>query len=141
MEMMTLMNTKPIINPYFLREKPPRFVQIAFHLSLRFMAPPRRDLPGTHDQDAVADRDDLLDLGGDEQDAGPLVGELPHDPVDLGFRAHVDPPRRLIHDQDSRLREQPLADHRLLLVATTQEFGLLVVARSLDVGTCSIRPG
>ena len=50
----------------------------------------------------------------------PLGGEPVDDRVDLVLGADVDAARRLVEDEDRRLRHQPLGEHDLLLVAARQ---------------------
>ena len=80
------------------------------------------DLPRAHDEDAVAHRDHLGQLGRDQQDAGPALDELVDQAVDLELRAHVDAARRLVEDDDlrRRLAHQPLPERDLLLVAAAE---------------------
>ena len=75
------------------------------------------DLAPAHHQDAVAHREQLLDLGGDEEHGAAIAGEPVDDRIDLDFASDVDAARRLVHEEDRRLRHQPLGEHDLLLVA------------------------
>ena len=52
--------------------------------------------------------------------------------VDLELRADVDAARRLVEQQDLRLRQQRLAEHDLLLVAAGKRADRLLEARRLD---------
>ncbi len=52
-----------------------------------------------HDR-AVADAGDLLDIGGDEQDAEAAVGQRAELQVDLLARADIDAAGRLLEDQE-----------------------------------------
>ena len=80
-----------------------------------------RDLGGEaafgHHEDAVAERQQLGQLGGDEEDGAALRGELADHVVELGLDADVDAARRLVEDEDRRVGEQPAGEDRLLLVA------------------------
>ena len=49
-----------------------------------------------HDHDPVADPQDLLELGRDEHDRQPVVGELADQVLHLDLRADVDAPGRLV---------------------------------------------
>src|SRR6185312_16303168 len=73
-----------------------------------------------HHVDAVADAEQLRHLGGDDDDALPLLRQPRDDGVDLELGADVDAARRLVKDQDFRPGEQPLRQHHLLLVAAGQ---------------------
>ncbi len=83
-----------------------------------------RDLGGdpalVQDEDPVGHREDLGQVARDEDDPEPGGGELGDDPVDLDLGADVDAARRLVEDQDRRLRGQPLGQDDLLLVAARQ---------------------
>ena len=74
-------------------------------------------LPLPHHEDAVAHAEDLRQLRGDEQDRQALSGEVRDRAVHIGLGADVDAVRRLVEDQDPRLRCEPLREHDLLLVA------------------------
>ena len=87
------------------------------------------DLAAAHHQDAVADGEQLLELGGDEEHAAGVGGQPVDDRVDLVFGADVDAAGRLVHDEDRRLGHQPLGEHHLLLVAAGQALGRLLRAR------------
>src|SRR5215210_2706364 len=49
-----------------------------------------------HDHDSVGHREDLLQLGRDEQDSFALLGQVVNEAVDLRLGSHVDTPRRLV---------------------------------------------
>ena len=69
----------------------------------------RDDAAAEHD-DAVADRPDLHELGGDEQDADALGGQGVDDLEHFALGADVDAPGRLVQHQDLGPGEQVLAD-------------------------------
>src|SRR3954453_9121381 len=73
-----------------------------------------------HDHEAVAEPEDLLELGGDEDHRHPLGGELGDLGLDLRLRADVDAPRRLVEDQDLGVGDEPPGEQHLLLVAARQ---------------------
>ena len=93
----------------------------------------RRDLPTlAHHEHAVAHREHLREVGGDEDDRHAGGGELVDDVVDLGLRGDVDAAGRLVEDEDLRLRVEPLREHRLLLVAAGQALDGRVERRRAD---------
>ena len=97
------------------------------HVLLRHLvaAEQRHRVPLVHDEDPVAEADQLEGVRGDEQDRRAVRGKLPQQPVDFLFRADVDAARRLGQEVDTRLQRQPLGDGDLLLIATAQtEHGL-----------------
>src|SRR5688572_26615419 len=69
-----------------------------------------------HDDHAVTEPEDLLQLGGDEHDRHALAGELGDQLLDLGLGADVDAAGGLVEDQHLRLRDQPPGEQHLLLV-------------------------
>ena len=66
--------------------------------------------------------------------ATPSLRELADQVVDAGLGADVDAARRLVEDQDLRLRLQPLGEHDLLLVAAREEAHLLLGAARAQLG-------
>ena len=62
------------------------------------------DLPARHDDDAVAEPLELLGVRGRDDDRHAAVGDLAQDAVDLRAGADVDALRRLVGEQDGRLR-------------------------------------
>src|SRR3954467_9459830 len=83
-------------------------------------------------EDAVRSLDDLLQLGGDHEDAKTLIRKLLDEALDLGFRADVDATRRLVEDQELRIHAEPAGKQHLLLVAARKLTDFLVRASSLD---------
>ena len=83
-----------------------------------------RDIGGEpalrHHEDAVAEREELGQLGGDQEDGAALRGELADHLVELGLDADVDAARRLVEDEDRGIGEQPAGEDRLLLVAARE---------------------
>ena len=75
------------------------------------------DRAAKHDQHAVAQRDQLLELRRDQHDADAGRRDLVDDGANLGLRADIDADGRLVHDEDLRLGLQPLGEQHLLLVA------------------------
>src|SRR5215211_3164198 len=76
-----------------------------------------RDAAPRHHQYPVAQAQHLQEIARYHQDTGTVLCELVHQLIDLHLRPHVDPTRRLVHDQDLRVRQEPLPDDHLLLVA------------------------
>src|SRR5688500_3140941 len=91
-----------------------------------------------HHIDAVADAEQLRHLGGDDDDALPLLRQARDDGVDLELGADIDAARRLVQDQDLRSGEQPLAEHHLLLVAAGTVHRLLEHAGAADVEVAAV---
>ena len=74
------------------------------------------DLALVHDEDPVGEREDLLELERDEQDAASLVALLDHAAMHELDRADVEPPRRLRGDQDLGVAVDLAGEDDLLLV-------------------------
>ena len=70
--------------------------------------------------DRVAEPEDLLQLGGDEQHRHAVVGESDDELLDLGLGADVDAAGRLVEDQQLGLGDQPAGQQHLLLVAAAE---------------------
>src|ERR1700733_7591738 len=75
------------------------------------------NLAATHHHDAVGHADQLLDLGGNEEDRGARSDHLVDDLINFIFCSDVDAARRLIEDEDRGGAEQPFRNHDLLLIA------------------------
>src|SRR5579885_176322 len=75
------------------------------------------DLALLHHQDAVRESEHRLRLGGDDDDAEPLVAQAPDDIDHVVLGAHVHAPGRLAEHQDLRRIGQPSGEAHLLLVA------------------------
>ena len=86
-----------------------------------------------HDEDAIGQAEHLGKLGGDHQDRDAFAGELVEQAVHLGFRADVDPARRLVDDQQRRVAAQPFRQHDLLLVAAGERADRVGQASVLDL--------
>ena len=76
--------------------------------------------PAAHDQHAMGESEDLLDLVRDEQDRHAVGGQAHEDVVDVALRSDVDAAGRLVGDQDARIDEQRAREEQLLLVAAGQ---------------------
>ena len=61
------------------------------------------------DEDAIGEREDLLELERDEQDAATLVALLDETAMDEFDRPDVEAPRRLGRDQDPRVASRSLS--------------------------------
>ena len=68
----------------------------------------------------------------DQEHGVPFVGKAGNQPVDLGLGADVDPACRFAQDQHARLRQEPLGEHDLLLVAAAQRGDDLLGPARLD---------
>ena len=71
-----------------------------------------------HHHDPMRHPQDLRQLRRDHDDRLAALRQVVQQPVDLLLGAHVDPPRRLVEDQDVAVLHEPLRDHHLLLIAT-----------------------
>src|SRR5215207_6090964 len=120
------------------------------HLLLVGLAPPELagDVAFPHDHDTVRHREDLLQLGRDEQDGLALLGQVVYEAVDLRLGSHVDAPGGLVEEQDGRLAGQRFGQDHLLLVATREPARRVRQLRSPDrellgepVGCLPLRPG
>src|SRR3954464_292472 len=91
------------------------------------------DLSLVDDEDAVRQRQDLLELGRDEQDRAAFVALLDEAPVDELDRADVEPARRLCSEQDARVAADLAREHDLLLVSARERRGACARAAAADV--------
>src|SRR4051794_37338824 len=73
-----------------------------------------------HDEKAMAEAEELLQLRRDEEDRDAPPGELEKNLVDLLLRADIDAARRLVADQEARVAEEGTAEQHLLLVAARE---------------------
>src|SRR3954471_3960363 len=73
-----------------------------------------------HDQHPVGEPEHLLDLAGDHDDGDPVVGETPHQRVDLRAGSDVHATGRLVQQQHAAAAQEPAGQHHLLLVASGQ---------------------
>ena len=81
------------------------------------------DPAGAHHVRAVADVDDLGELGADQQDGGAAFDQVLDQREDFALGADVDAARRLVEQKEAATRGQPFADDDLLLVATGKHAG------------------
>ena len=88
------------------------------------------------DEDAVGEREHLLELERDEQHGASLVALLDEPAVHELDRADVEPARRLRRDQDTRVARHLARDHDLLLVAARERgrARALVAAADVELG-------
>src|SRR3954471_4511161 len=100
-----------------------------------------------HHHDAVGKRQDLVELGGNEPHGQTLpVCQLADQRIHLRLGAHVDAARRLVEDEQRRIRRQRPGEQHLLLVAARQRADDCRRARRLDAdavgaGLREARPG
>src|SRR4051812_4995188 len=73
-----------------------------------------------HHRDPVGKREDLVELGGDDEDGGALVPLLDDSTMDVLDRADVQPPGRLGCDEEMDRPRELASDDDLLLVAARQ---------------------
>ena len=69
------------------------------------------------DDDGIGTLHDLFQLGRDEHDGQARLGQLADQCLDLGLGADIDPPGRIVEDQDPRFQAQHACEQDLLLVA------------------------
>ena len=81
-------------------------------------------MPRVHHGDAIAHAEDLRQLGRDHDDRHAALGKLLHQLVDFRLRSDVDALRRLVENQERRLRRQPARQRHLLLIAARQRSDL-----------------
>src|SRR6266550_2430396 len=91
------------------------------------------DPPRPHDHDAVANSDQFLHLGRDDDDRAPLRGEYHDELVDLFLGADVDTTRRLVDNNDGGISHHHFGQQQLLLVAARKLAGKHVLAAGADV--------
>ena len=84
------------------------------------------------DDDPVGALDDLLELGRDQHDRQPRLGQLADQALDLGLGADVDAAGRIVEQQHPWLEAQDAGEQDLLLVAAGQLADPLIGARRLD---------
>src|SRR5690606_32381121 len=65
-------------------------------------------------EDAVAHAQDLLNLGGDEDDGGVFFEHVVHCVVNVNFGGGVYATRGLVHNVDARTVHEPAANHNFL---------------------------
>ena len=96
-----------------------------------------------HHADAMGEAEQLGQLGRDQEDGEAVGGERANQPVDLGLGADVDALRRLVEDEEARLRRQPAGERDLLLVAAGERAHRRVDRRRADgeVGDEALRLG
>jgi hypothetical protein len=78
------------------------------------------ELALAHDENPAADPHQLLQFGGDDEDAEPGSCEVGDDAVKLGLRLDVHAPGGLVQQQHAAMAEQPAGQHDLLLVAARE---------------------
>src|SRR5438128_1186674 len=91
------------------------------------------DLALVDDEDAVGEREDLLELERHEQDRTPLVALGDEAPVEVLHRADVEAPRRLRREQDLRVAGDLPCGDELLLVAAGEPAGARQRTAAADV--------
>src|ERR1700730_14936600 len=70
-----------------------------------------------HDDNAMAKIHEFPELRRDDDHGRTLLSEPMHQAIDLGLGADIDAARRLVEDQNVRLRHHPFADDQFLLIA------------------------
>ncbi len=88
-----------------------------------------------HDDDAVADADQLGHLRRDDDHRAALRRERGDEAVDLLLGADVDAARRLVDDDDARIELHHFGQQKLLLVAARHLAGEQVLVADPDVET------
>ena len=91
------------------------------------------DLALVDDEDPVREREDLLELERDQQDAAALVALLDETSVDELDRPDVETARRLRSDQHARVAVDLAREHDLLLIASREPAGARLGAAAAHV--------
>src|SRR5690349_23030842 len=81
----------------------------------------RRHATAIHDDDAVGQREQLVEILGDEQDAGAPGAGFQELLMDIADRADVEAARRLVGEDDARIARHLAAEDQLLHVAAREE--------------------
>src|ERR1700722_3963983 len=74
----------------------------------------------SHDDDAIADANDLRKVGGGHLDSSAPVSEVAHDLVDRRLGGDVDSAPRLAEHENLAISREPPGDALLLLVAARE---------------------
>src|SRR5947209_2740583 len=86
-----------------------------------------------HDEDAVGHAQKFRQIRRDHDDGRTAFGQLVHGAINLCARRHVNTARRLVEQEDARVREEPAPEEHLLLVAAAQAPDSLLRVRRPDV--------
>ena len=117
-------STGPFCGSVMRRAPPLHAEHLEADLLLRYRAlVPPDDLALVEDEDAVGEREDLLELERHEQDRAALVALGHEPPVEVLDRADVEAARRLRRDQRLRVAGDLPRGHELLLVAARERPG------------------
>lgn len=85
-------------------------------------------------KDAVDLRDDIGDVMGNEENAGPLLGQLTQQVTEFALSADVESVRRLVEEQHLRRTDEGAADHdSALLPSGHLAYGLVRQVDSIDL--------
>ena len=72
------------------------------------------------DEDAIARREHLDELGRDHDDRDAVAGKLAHERMDLRLGTDIHAPRGFVEEEDPRGGRGPTTHDHLLLVATRE---------------------
>src|SRR5262249_19598404 len=97
-----------------------------------------RDLALPEDEDPVHQPQEHVDLGRQHHDRDTGAGGLEQHLVDVALRAEVDAARRVVEEQDRRLRRQPPGRHDLLLVTAAEGRDQVAVPSHHDPQTLDV---
>src|SRR3954453_22573843 len=92
----------------------------------RCSRPRRAELAAADHRDAVGDLEQLVEVLADDEDARALDGEIDQRLADEPSRAGIDPPGRLIDDEDGGAADDLAADDEFLQVAARELPGLRI---------------
>src|SRR5829696_4308837 len=95
--------------------------------------PRRPELAAADHRDAVGDLEQLVEILADDEDAGALDRKIDQRLPDEPRRAGIDPPSRLIDDEDGRAADDLAADDEFLQVAARELAGLRIAPRPAHV--------
>jgi sugar lactone lactonase YvrE len=113
------------------------------HLALRDRGPAQflDDQPVNEGQHAVADTDQILDVGGADHEPGAGQRVPAHQVVDGAPGPDVNPAGRVLHEHDPRFQPEPLGHQDLLLVAAAEQAVQPVRVRWPDIQPLDPLPG
>jgi hypothetical protein len=91
-----------------------------------------RDAAAVHDEDAVGEAQDFLQLAGYEHDGGAAGSQASDQLVDFGLGADVNATRGFVHQEDGSAGEEPSGEDDFLLVAAAERGRGLIEACRAD---------
>ncbi|MCY1174516.1 hypothetical protein D9M73_147220 [compost metagenome] len=92
----------------------------------------RGDGAAVHDMNAVAEADQLRQVGREDQHPGALLHQFTDQPIDLHLGANIDANAGLVQQVQAGTPREPLGQRHLLLIAAAELTHLGMRARGLD---------